>query len=96
MYLLDKHLRRTVSSRSLHHRSEYMLNLPSVEVGPTPSVTVTAANSSVELTGNFTLAMVDAGPVGTDESKGVTRHWLVNGVTVSSEPRCYSMRQMIY
>jgi hypothetical protein len=54
------------------------------QVGPIPSVTVTAANSSVELSAKFTLAMVDAGPVGSDQSKGVTRHWLVNGVTVSS------------
>jgi hypothetical protein len=54
------------------------------QVGSAPTLTVTAANSSVVLAGNFTLAMVDAGPVGSDESLGQTRHWLVNGVTVSS------------
>jgi len=53
------------------------------QVGATPTITVTAANSSVALSGNFTLAMVDADIVGTNESGGVNRHWLVNSVTVS-------------
>ncbi|KIK63864.1 hypothetical protein GYMLUDRAFT_106986, partial [Collybiopsis luxurians FD-317 M1] len=52
------------------------------QVAPTPAVKITAANSSVDLSGNFTLAMVDADIVGSDESS-VTRHWLENGVTVS-------------
>ncbi|KAJ3473311.1 hypothetical protein NLI96_g13054 [Meripilus lineatus] len=56
------------------------------QVAPTPQLLVTPANSSVSLTGEFTLAMVDAGPVGTDESAGQTRHWLVNGVTLSGSP----------
>ncbi|KAH8108484.1 phosphatidylethanolamine-binding protein [Phellopilus nigrolimitatus] len=51
------------------------------QVSPTPSVTVASTNSS--LGSNFTLAMVDAGPVGSDQSKGQTRHWLVNGVSLS-------------
>ena len=29
--------------------------------------------------------MVDAGPVGTDQGPGQTRHWLVNGATISGE-----------
>ncbi|KAL0947213.1 hypothetical protein HGRIS_013331 [Hohenbuehelia grisea] len=58
-------------------------SLTRAQVGPTPSVAITPANSTVTLTGNFTLAMVDAGPVGSDESQGVTRHWLVNGATVA-------------
>lgn len=54
-----------------------------VEVGPTPSVSITPANSTVQLSGNYTLVMADAGPVGTDETQGQTRHWLVNSVTLS-------------
>ncbi len=54
------------------------------EVSPTPSVSITPANSSVQLGSNFTLMMVDADAVGTDESAGQTRHWLVNGVTLSN------------
>ena len=53
------------------------------EVAPVPSLSVTPANSTVQLSGNYTLVMADAGPVGTDESQGQTRHWLVNGVTVA-------------
>jgi phosphatidylethanolamine-binding protein len=53
------------------------------QVAPAPNLTVTAANSSLVFTDTYTIAMVDAGPVGTDESKGVTRHWLVNGVKIT-------------
>jgi phosphatidylethanolamine-binding protein (PEBP) family uncharacterized protein len=53
------------------------------QVGPTPAVTVTPANSSVSLSGTYTLAMVDADVVGSKLPQGQTRHWLVNGVTVS-------------
>ena len=53
-----------------------------------PSLSVTPANSSVALSGNFTIVMADAGPVGTDESAGQTRHWLVNGATVSNGRFC--------
>jgi hypothetical protein len=53
------------------------------QVGPAPTFTVVPANSSVKLDGNYTLAMVDAGPVGSDQSAGQTRHWLVNGLTIS-------------
>ncbi|PPQ72491.1 hypothetical protein CVT24_003254 [Panaeolus cyanescens] len=52
------------------------------QVGPTPAVTITPANSSVTLTGTYTLAMVDADIVGAVLPEGQTRHWLVNGVKV--------------
>ena len=54
------------------------------EVASSPSISVTAANSTVQFAGNYTLAMVDADAVGTDDST-VTRHWLVNGVTISGK-----------
>ncbi|KAK0228323.1 phosphatidylethanolamine-binding protein [Armillaria fumosa] len=53
------------------------------QVGTAPTVTVTPANSTVALSGAFTLAMVDADVVGTKNAQ-VTRHWLVNGDTVSN------------
>ncbi|KAF5331022.1 hypothetical protein D9619_005724 [Psilocybe cf. subviscida] len=59
------------------------LNYAGVEVGPVPTVTVTPANSSVTLSGTYTLAMVDADIVGAKLPDGQTRHWLVNGVTVA-------------
>jgi len=59
-------------------------NLSQSDVQPTPTITVTAGNSSVQLGPHFTLAMVDADVVGTDQSQGQTRHWLVNNVTLSS------------
>jgi hypothetical protein len=55
-----------------------------IEVAAAPEITVVPANSSVSLTGNFTLVMADADVVGTDESVGQTRHWLVNGVTLKN------------
>lgn len=42
---------------------------------------MTVANSSASLGQLFTLALVDPGPVG-GASAQVTRHWLVNGVTI--------------
>ncbi|KAF9066850.1 phosphatidylethanolamine-binding protein [Rhodocollybia butyracea] len=53
------------------------------QVAPTPTITIMPANSSVSLSGNFTIAMVDADIVGANESN-ITRHWLVNGVTVTN------------
>jgi len=53
------------------------------QVKAAPSLFLTPANSSVTFTGNFTLAMVDAGFVGYNESQGQTRHMLINGVTVA-------------
>lgn len=55
------------------------------QVGPTPAVTVTPGSASATLTGTYTLAMVDADIVDGDISKGVTRHWLVNGVKVEDK-----------
>ncbi|KAJ8454306.1 hypothetical protein ONZ45_g19358 [Pleurotus djamor] len=57
-------------------------SLTRAQVGPAPTFTITPANSSVSLTGSYTLAMVDFDHVGADQSGGVTRHWLVNGVTI--------------
>jgi hypothetical protein len=54
------------------------------EVGSAPTVTVSPANSSVSLTGTYTLAMVDADIVGAKLPNGQTRHWLVNGVTAAT------------
>jgi hypothetical protein len=53
-------------------------------VAAAPEITIVPANSSVSLAGNFTLVMADADVVGTDESVGQTRHWLVNGVTLKN------------
>jgi phosphatidylethanolamine-binding protein len=53
-------------------------------VADAPEITIVPANSSVSFTGNFTLVMADADVVGTDESVGQTRHWLVNGVTLKN------------
>ncbi|KAI0029323.1 phosphatidylethanolamine-binding protein [Vararia minispora EC-137] len=54
------------------------------QVASAPQLTVTPANSSITLSGNYTVTMVDADVVGTDESKGQTRHWLVNGAQVGN------------
>jgi len=67
--------------------------LSETQVKSMPTVAITPANSSVHLGNNFTLVMVDAGPVGTDESAGQTRHWLTYGVTLtgSSAPQNVSV-----
>lgn len=44
---------------------------------------MTPANSTISLDGKFTIAMIDPAAVGADESGGQTRHWLVNGATIS-------------
>ncbi|KAG8765128.1 hypothetical protein FRC15_007215 [Serendipita sp. 397] len=49
-----------------------------------PTITITAANSTVTLPSTLTLAMVDPGAIGKLSTPGPTRHWLVNGVTVGS------------
>ena len=54
------------------------------EVASAPELTIIPANSSVSLTGNYTLIMADADVVGTNESTGQTRHWLVNGVVLKA------------
>ena len=48
-------------------------------------LTITPANSSVPTTGNFTLMMVDARAVGTNESNGQVLHWLANYATLKKE-----------
>lgn len=48
-----------------------------------PELSIVFANSSVSSHGNYTLVMVDANVIGTNESSGQTRHWLVNGVTLT-------------
>jgi len=53
------------------------------QVGSAPTLTITPANSSATTTGNYTIAMIDAGPVGTNQAGGQTRHWLVNGATIT-------------
>jgi hypothetical protein len=53
-------------------------------VAAAPELTIVPANSSVSLAGNYTLVMADADVVGTNESVGQTRHWLVNGVTLKN------------
>jgi len=58
-----------------------------IEVAAAPEITIVPANSSVSLAGNFTLLMADADVVGTKESVGQTRHWLVNGVTLKNGAR---------
>lgn len=57
--------------------------LTKTQVSPTPSLTLTPANSTVKFEGTYTLVMADADVVGHDESEQ-TRHWLVNGVTVTN------------
>jgi hypothetical protein len=47
-------------------------------------LTINPANSSVTFSGNYTVVMADADIVGTDESKGQTRHWLVNSVPIDN------------
>jgi len=52
------------------------------QVTSSPDLTLTPANSSVTFDGNYTIAMVDPGAVGSDQSQGQHRHWLVNGAKV--------------
>jgi len=58
--------------------------LSAAEAGPQPIVTVTPEGDDV-LNGTYTIAMIDVDFVGADLSAGVTRHWLVNGVTVGED-----------
>jgi len=56
--------------------------LTQAQVGPTPTVTITPANSSVSLNGTYTLVMVDADVVGSNLTQE-TRHWLENSVVIT-------------
>ncbi|KAH9171461.1 phosphatidylethanolamine-binding protein [Lactarius sanguifluus] len=58
-------------------------NLTKDQAAPTPEITIVPVNTTVSLQGNYTLLMADADVVGTDQSVGQTRHWLVNGVTLT-------------
>jgi hypothetical protein len=60
-------------------------NLSKEEVASAPNVTITPANSSVSTTGNFTLVMVDASFIGTNESNGQVLHWLANSATLQND-----------
>ena len=57
-------------------------NLSMQQTAPAPNVTITPANSSVPTTVNYTLMMVDARAVGTNESNGQILHWLANSATL--------------
>jgi len=64
-------------------------NLSMQQVAAAPDVTITPANSSVPITGNFTLMMVDAFAVGTNESNGQILHWLANFATLQNDSSPY-------
>ncbi|KAF8492824.1 phosphatidylethanolamine-binding protein [Russula emetica] len=67
-------------------------NLSMQQVATAPNVTITPANSSVPTTGNFTLMMVDAAAIGTNDSNGVVLHWLANSATLkTSSSACPSL-----
>jgi len=66
-------------------------NLSTEQVADAPGITIVPANSSVSLAGNFTLVMAHADVVGTNESVGQTRHWLVNGVTLKNGTSGYNV-----
>lgn len=53
------------------------------QVKAAPTLTLTPANSTVTFDGKYTVAMIDPAAVGSDQSGGQTRHWLVNGATIS-------------
>ena len=57
----------------------------STEVANAPDLTLTPANSTVTFNGNYTVAMIDPGAVGSDQSNGQSRHWLVNGAKVTGK-----------
>lgn len=52
------------------------------QVTNSPNITLTPANSTITFNGNYTVAMIDPGAVGSDQSQGQNRHWLVNGATI--------------
>jgi phosphatidylethanolamine-binding protein (PEBP) family uncharacterized protein len=53
-----------------------------------PDLTIVLANASVSHMGNFTVVLVDAHVVGTNESNGQVLHWLVNYVALRNDPSC--------
>jgi phosphatidylethanolamine-binding protein len=60
-------------------------NLSMNQVATAPGVTIVPANSRVTTTGKFTLIMVDARAVGTNESNGEVLHWIANNATLEDE-----------
>jgi phosphatidylethanolamine-binding protein (PEBP) family uncharacterized protein len=60
-------------------------NLSIQQTATRPGVTIAPANSSVSTTGNFTLMMVDARAVGTNESNGQILHLLANFATLQAD-----------
>lgn len=56
------------------------------ESAPYPNVTVAAVDPSTNLSGTYTLAMIDADVAGAKLTQGQNRHWLLNGVKVSGKP----------
>ena len=67
-------------------------NLSMQQTAKAPELlTITFANSSVPTAGNFTLIMVDARAVGTNESNGQILHWLVNYATLKNESSSRSL-----
>lgn len=60
--------------------------LAATAVSSMPTLTVVSgSNFSEEATSMFTVAMVDADIVGTDESGNQTRHWLANNVMLTDD-----------
>jgi len=57
-------------------------NLSVQETAEVPDVAITLANSSVPTTGNFTLMMVDARAVGTNESNGHCRSFTCSPISL--------------
>jgi hypothetical protein len=54
------------------------------EVTNAPGLTLTPVNSTTTFNGTYTVAMIDPAAVGSDQSSGQYRHWLVNGATVTN------------
>jgi len=54
------------------------------QVATQPTVTLSPSDASNKFPGNYTIIMVDADIVGTDETGGVNHHWLANFVTVAN------------
>jgi phosphatidylethanolamine-binding protein (PEBP) family uncharacterized protein len=67
-------------------------NLSKQQTATAPDLKIVPANASVSVKGNFTLVMVDARTVGTNESNGQILHWLVNYVTLKRN--CSSHRPL--
>lgn len=53
------------------------------KVQSAPTITLTPANSSITFDGNYTIIMADPATAGSDQSGGVTRHWMLNYVTIA-------------